>query len=715
MLGDEFTGFVECKPVDRLPKLAESAPSRYVAGDEGAWRCPPGEEAAGLYGLGYRVWTPVGVSPALIDNARFLESKWGGSVRTFPADAVERVAAVVADTSGVTLEKLVDRIGDPDLVQWCIYRRHVHVDLGSAYLSHADRVRVFQDAPCAAAWSAAVSSVGDRHTDKADTLARSVLAPYPPKAVAAALERYRVLRLFIKSGAPLRAVTGPGYAGRRRWLAAYRRAQRECGVGLVGLCPKIHQRGNPLPRFPEGTYRVLEEIAVEEYETSRNISMKRAHAFAVERCAERGLSCVSYDAFRLFLKKRDSVGATRRRQGWKAAAAAAPAFGPRDPAVHGQGPMDIVHIDHTELDVLVRVGADPGSVSARLWLTLVMCSWSRCVVGYDVSFDAPAVSGLFTALRDTFERQRRIPNRVVVDRGPEFGSTAFEALCAACSIDKMSRPAGRPKFGAVIERMFGTVNSQLVHALQGNTQLLKDPRRMSRDVDPRRDVVWRLPELDRVVERFLFTDYPGLPHDGLEGMTPRDRFEQGVQNLGPGRPVPESADLRFLLCPPYRRDTALVDPRTGVCVDYIRYWHPDMRSAARGNRAPVRVDPHDVAHVFAFLNGRWVLCRSEYAQELAGKSRREVRLASRELLARWRAAAKRRMIRASDLLPMLRELAETEDGLRRAKQEEERREVLERRGLRPAGGAKAPPGDDPGSAPAWESLDLDAIVRGSAL
>ena len=109
VLGTEFVGFVECKPVDELPKLAAQAPLRYVADGQGAWRCPPGEVAAERYGLAYRVWTPDGVSAALIDNARFLESEWGGSTRTFPPADLQRVLDRVRAKPGVPLEELVLR------------------------------------------------------------------------------------------------------------------------------------------------------------------------------------------------------------------------------------------------------------------------------------------------------------------------------------------------------------------------------------------------------------------------------------------------------------------------------------------------------------------------------------------------------------------------------------------------------------------------------
>ncbi|MCY4510948.1 MAG: hypothetical protein OXG35_28900, partial [Acidobacteria bacterium] len=127
VLGTEYAGFVECKAVDSLAKLAEKQPHRYVDAGDGGWQCPPGEDAAARYGLGYRVWTPAGVSPALIDTARFLEQEWGRSDEVFSDDDVERVLAPVRDEPGVRLEDLVAGVGDPDLVHWCIFCRRIHV------------------------------------------------------------------------------------------------------------------------------------------------------------------------------------------------------------------------------------------------------------------------------------------------------------------------------------------------------------------------------------------------------------------------------------------------------------------------------------------------------------------------------------------------------------------------------------------------------------
>ena len=169
---------------------------------------------------------------------RFLEARWGRDARTYGGRDIERVVDHVRATAGVSLEELVHAVGDPDLVYWAILHRHVHVDLAAHFVSHSDQLQVFVDASAAAAWSAAVASVGDGLPGAADVLARSALARYPPEAQVVALERYQAIRSAIENDLPTRTFTGPGAFSRQRWLMAYRKARREGGVGLVGLCPK---------------------------------------------------------------------------------------------------------------------------------------------------------------------------------------------------------------------------------------------------------------------------------------------------------------------------------------------------------------------------------------------------------------------------------------------------------------------------------------------
>ena len=51
---------------------------------------------------------------------------------------------------------------------------------------------------------------------------------------------------------------------------------------------------------------------------------------------------------------------------------------------------------------------------------------------------------------------------------------------------KINRPPQHPHFGSVIERLFGTTTSEFLNQLRGNTQASREPRQMTREVDPKR-------------------------------------------------------------------------------------------------------------------------------------------------------------------------------------------------------------------------------------
>src|SRR6266568_5050471 len=87
-----------------------------------------------------------------------------------------------------------------------------------------------------------------------------------------------------------------------------------------------------------------------------------------------------------------------------------------------------------------------------------------CVVrrGADGTGPAMAPRQPPTLLRACVQRHGYVPQHVVVDRGPEFQSVYFDHLLASCGCHKKDRPASSPRFGSVIERLFGTTNTQFI-------------------------------------------------------------------------------------------------------------------------------------------------------------------------------------------------------------------------------------------------------------
>jgi hypothetical protein len=135
------------------------------------------------------------------------------------------------------------------------------------------------------------------------------------------------------------------------------------------------------------------------------------------------------------------------------------------------------------------------------------------------------------AFRLCVQRYGRLPQEIVVDHGPEFGSVYFEALLAQCFVTKIERPAGQPRFGSVIERLFGTTTSEFLNQLRGNTQASKVPRQMTREVDPKRLAVWTLERFAVRLSEYVYEVYDVMEHPALF-MSPREAYAQGMELAG---------------------------------------------------------------------------------------------------------------------------------------------------------------------------------------
>lgn len=258
-------------------------------------------------------------------------------------------------------------------------------------------------------------------------------------------------------------------------------------------------------------------------------------------------------------------------------------------------------------------------------------------------------------LRECVRRYHRLPQTVVVDGGPEFASVYFETLLARYECTKKTRPMAQPRFGSVCERLFGTTNTQFVHTLAGNTQLRRNVRQVTKSVDPKEHACWTLDHLAVRLDEWAEEIYETIEHPAL-GTSPRDAFATGMAQSGhrPHRVIPFDDDFRMLTLPTTRKGTATVHPRRGVTINAIAYWCETFVDATIEQTAvPVRFDPFDAGVAYAFVKDRWVRCISEYHAQFAGRSEREIRLATSELRRRQQQHARQAPVTAQKLAAFL--------------------------------------------------------------
>ena len=285
-----------------------------------------------------------------------------------------------------------------------------------------------------------------------------------------------------------------------------------------------------------------------------------------------------------------------------------------DTPVHGSRPFQYVHIDHTQLDIEV-VSSRTGKPLGRPWFSLAVDAWSRRIVAMYLTFDPPSYHSVMMVIRDMVRRFERLPEFIVVDNGRDFMSSAFETFLQVMGVHLRFRPAGQPRHGAVLERMFGRAHSEYVHNLPGNTKATKNVRMVTGKHLPVNFAEWTLEAMYFGLEYWATEYYDDERHSALD-CSPREAFRRGLKESGsrPQRQILFNQDFLIATCPPADRGgVRLVNRQRGVKVNDQLYWNPEFRDPRlAGQSLPVRYDPWDASSVYVRYKDRWLhaTCRN---------------------------------------------------------------------------------------------------------
>jgi putative transposase len=758
--------FEEWKPVHALEALAVSMPHRYQRAGDGTWHCPPGDAWARPFGLRYQVRSSAEYHPLYIQNLHFLQDFWAHPVPVDP-EQEQLVLSLVDTHPGLRLAEATEAYPalSVDVVWALLATRRLFTDLAATSLMRHDHVALFRSeaawvqasqtaarvdearvAPLLVIWdhrlwqadvhgesvtlrpevgealrlsSAHVQDLLERGALQPGTAAtpspmtpeiREALTRASPKAQHAANERLRQI-LAYRRREPI-TVTARSV---QRWLAAYRHAEVACGCGYLGLLDHVAARGNRSPRAPETSVQLLATYLKDHYASPQAPRAAAVYRLYREACARQGLSPVSERTFYRMRARFTTPDVTARRLGRRAAYAAQPFFWHLDQTTprHGERPLAVAHLDHTELDVLL-VSSVTGKPLARPYLTLLTDAYSRRILALYVTYDPPSYRSVMMTFRVCVQRHQRLPQELVVDRGPEFGSVYFETLLSRYFMTKKERPAQQPRFGSVIERLFGTATTEFLNQLRGNTQASKTPRQMTREVDPDRLAVWTLERFAARVSEWAYDVYDQLEHPAL-GQSPREAFAQGMQLAGARlhRVIPYSDEFLMLTRPTTRTGYATIHPARGLTVHGLHYWHERMRiPAVAGQRVPVRYEPYNMGVVYAFVEGQWLTCIADAFALVHGRSEREWQLILEEWRAQRRQHGQQRLTVNSPLLAQFLEAVAAEEQILLQRQRD-----LEEQGLRDALLGSNPLTPRPTLAPPLDAtapgddLDLATIPR----
>jgi putative transposase len=691
VLSADNAAWVEWKTEAQLQKLSEKYPTRYQIAADGSWRCPPGEAYAEPLGLKYQVCTDASLDPIYIQNLIFLEDYLRFTADSNPS-MLARVKEIVKTSPGITLASLLaseSQLGANDIYAMLVLDQ-LYVALSDVPLVQHEQVRLYPDrqtydtylessqhqkasAIAATSLPTLVANTRLRWDGRLWTLVNlgettTTLLPEigQPLQISSAFF-YQLLDGGAISFPEAEGATNPEVmalmegaspsdlraANQRfeavmtgtvaddiskrtlgRWVKQFREAELKYGCGYVGLLPRTQARGNRTAKAPTAASELLDTFITEQFETPTQAPAASVYRAYQRACEQQGLPSLSRCTFYARLQQRPLHEQTSKRKGSKAAYRTQPWYWeltystPR----HGDRPLGIVHIDHTQLDLELR-SATTGRLLGRPWLTLMVDAYSRRILAIYLTFDPPSYRSCMMAIRICVQRFGRFPQAIVVDGGKEFHSVYFDTLLARYHCTKKTRPAAKPRFGSVIERLFGTTNTQLIFNLLGNTQATKQVREITKAVNPKQHALWTLGDLYTYLVEYAYAIYDQNEHPALS-MSPQSAYEQGEINSGERLHRRIAYDEDFILAthPSPRSGQALVQPGKGIKLNYLYYWsdafrHPEVERT----KVSVRYDPFDLGVAYAYVQGRWVKCISQYYSIFSGRSERELLLASLEI------------------------------------------------------------------------------------
>jgi len=210
-------------------------------------------------------------------------------------------------------------------------------------------------------------------------------------------------------------------------------------------------------------------------------------------------------------------------------------------------PLQYVFGDHYLLDVF-SVDKATRSKLDRLWLTVLIDAYTRCILGAVLLYEEPCIYSIQSALLHAIWPKSShtrygidkdwacfgIPQQLFLDNALAHHSHSLENLARQIgfqgkyqTIDLVFRPPYMARYGALIESLFGHLSGRIKQDLPGAIQSSapKDLRKAAKEA------CLLYEDIDRYIQQFILR-YQYTPHKALGEMSPHDKWMESVERIG---------------------------------------------------------------------------------------------------------------------------------------------------------------------------------------
>jgi len=304
-------------------------------------------------------------------------------------------------------------------------------------------------------------------------------------------------------------------------------------------------------------------------------------------------------------------------------------------------PLDEVQLDGHNLDVSLVVsekdayGQDVLYEILRVWIIVVIDSFTRCVLGYSIALGhtydhIDLLQAIFNSLAPHRQPTSIIDGAKYSHDGgfpSESPDTAWRTWLSLKLDNAMAHkarhvqevlstrigclcdfgPPHEPNDRAIIERFFEYLIQHFSHRIVGSTgsNTLDEIRRRLSPTNPDRlKLLITLEELREVVD-IVISDYNGRPHSGIQGHAPLELFNAGMSNdaLPPDKIVEEvRRESEFMM--EFRRIRVKSSAQYGgayVNFCYLKYRNSNvLRSDSSGVEVTIGFLRRDISSILLF-------------------------------------------------------------------------------------------------------------------
>ena len=387
--------------------------------------------------------------------------------------------------------------------------------------------------------------------------------------------------------------------------------------GLVGLVQN--------QRADKGKHRVDEnwqEFVLKTYKEgnkgSKRMNRKQVFMRAKARAQEFGIKPPShmtvYRILKPVIEKKEKAKSVRS-PGWRGSRLSVKTRDGKDLSVEYSN--HVWQCDHTQVDLLLV--DRHGEIVGRPFLTTVIDTYSRCIMGINLGFDAPSSEVVALGLRHAIMPKHYdseyglheewgtygLPQHFYTDGGKDFRSNHLQQI--GVQLGFVCHLRDRPSEGGRVERPFKTFNTELFSTLPGYT----GSNVQERPKEAEKEACLTLRQLEQYLVRYIIDNY----NQRLDArMGDQTRFQRWESGLIAAPDLLSERDLDICLMKKTRRQIQ----RGGYLQFENLMYRGDLLAGYAGESVVLRYDPRDITTILLYRQERdkEVFLARAYAQDL---------------------------------------------------------------------------------------------------